>query len=581
MHSDLAYQPFGTRRSMRCRTWWVISGALQVLTLWKVMTISVHGGVVTMLPSKSALSERIRGTTLDRPKKLLLGGLTPPVDQKQRGDCWLFAVSGVLEDSYRRFGVEHGWLHPGEYLQLSRQAFGIAVMRTCAKHPSAMCPAKANEAGPIRWGNTTEGADERMLFFFRELASKALPDSVCAYASTAAGENGCPGMDAALAANPLQFNVTAADMLYDVVDMQRALVDKQHVLTLGTPMVALEYYLPCTAETAPYYRCNPWGSAAEGCLPCPLDRAFGGVSCCIAVRRPMVSMRGEWHHRRKMIQVGAHAVNVVGYSDTYTDEWGNTGGFIIRNSWSDGLGTAHGSNGRGSHSAAYYMRDVYDLDEALTCPNPHSPRSWALCKDVAECTNPLTVVQAKVARRPLQLRCTDNSNQVSGVCEVNASYFMANLTEFDSDGLFIACFLRSSSAHSAEAHPAASLCVPPLLIDDLASIFTPRHIEHLNDPDVCGYNFLPYSTVEAVRSRLGAVVSSDFDIEWSQESYASQGHVGAATAPAPDAVEEERGRSRSAHEIAQHRPSALNYTLLIASMRALPKTSVQSGALWV
>ena len=47
-------------------------------------------------------------------------------------------------------------------------------------------------------------------------------------------------------------------------------------------------------------------------------------------------MRGEWHHRHrgKLILLGGHAVGIVGFSDEYTDEWGNTGGFIIRNSWS-------------------------------------------------------------------------------------------------------------------------------------------------------------------------------------------------------------------------------------------------------
>jgi len=30
-----------------------------------------------------------------------------------------------------------------------------------------------------------------------------------------------------------------------------------------------------------------------------------------------------------------------------------------------------------------------------------------------------------------------------------------------------------------------------MLIDDLASIWTPTTIEHFNDPDLCGYNFIP------------------------------------------------------------------------------------------
>lgn len=182
-------------------------------------------------------------------------------------------------------------------------------------------------------------------------------------------------------------------------------------------------------------------------MPCPIERAFGSVvsegGCCIAVRRPMVSMRGEWHHRHrgKMILLGGHAIGIVGFNDEYTDEWGNTGGFIIRNSWSDGLEKAHGSAGRGSHSAAYFMRDMDDADEALACPNPHSPRSWSVCKSLGDCRNPLTAFEAEALRRPLTLTCIDNAADLFDVCTKNGTYFMTNLTEWDEDGLFVACFL--------------------------------------------------------------------------------------------------------------------------------------------
>ena len=64
-----------------------------------------------------------------------------------------------------------------------------------------------------------------------------------------------------------------------------------------------------------------------------------------------------------------------------------------------------------------------------------------------------------------------------------------------------------------------------MLIDDLASIWTPAVIEHFNDPDLCGYNFLPYATVDKLRSRFGGNGAGDFTIEWSQASYASQKNV--------------------------------------------------------
>lgn len=536
----------------------VASAVLQALTFVAVSEEPKIQGKVLHTPPPTTLSvnleePEIRGSTIMKPTKMLLGGLTPPVDQMNRGDCWLFALTGILEDSYRRFGVARGWLDPNTYLRLSRQAFGIDVMNVCHKHPSAMCPAKANADGEVNWGGTTDGADVLLLYYMKELAKLALPESVCPYTETAKGEAICDGQDEALATNPLRFNVTAVDVMYDYTDMQRKLIDKQRVITLGMPFITNEYYFPCTWATERNYRCHSnWT-----CVPCPRDRAFANVGCCISSWRPFVSMRGEWHHRKggKMILIGGHAIDVVGYTDTYTDEWGNKGGLIVRNSWSDGLETAHGSSGRGSHSAAYYMYDVSDADEALVCPNPQSPRSWTNCKDLAECRSPVTQTQALMARSPLELRCIDNSAVVFHVCQKNQTYYMANLTEWDSDGLFIGCFIHSSGNYS--------LCAPPLLIDDLASVFTPVEILHYNDPDLCQFNFIPYATMEAIRTRFGSVVAADFEIEWSQSSYASQEGLADDTYTYSGVT------------------GISNYSLIRENTHPMPNNYQRAGALWV
>ena len=247
-----------TRRSYR--GWWIAAltiGGLQSLALLQV--VQQQNSLVAQLKSRPTVSTQltseggypsnigVHGTThiplIDKPKKMLLGGLTPTADQRFRGDCWLFSVMGVLEDSYHRYGVERGWLMPGVYVRLSRQAFGIRVMELCKQRPTIMCPVKATSTpegyrNPILWGNTTEGADERMLFFMKSLADSALPDAVCKYTDTNAGESKCDGLEKALASNPLHFNVTSLDMLYQRSDIQRALLQKQRVLTLGLYMGA-------------------------------------------------------------------------------------------------------------------------------------------------------------------------------------------------------------------------------------------------------------------------------------------------------------------------------------------------------
>ena len=189
-----------------------------------------------------------------RPHKFLLTGITPSVDQMYRGDCWLFSLTGIVEDSYRRYGVKRGWLEPDTYVQLSRQAMGIAVMDFCRQSPSFMCPAESDSEGNIWWGNTTEGADERMLFFFEALGQYgALPASVCPYSKNKLNENKCEGLDEKRRTNPLHFNVTRADSFYESLDIKDALLEKQQPLTLGITMAWNKVDLPCTNWTAKYY----------------------------------------------------------------------------------------------------------------------------------------------------------------------------------------------------------------------------------------------------------------------------------------------------------------------------------------
>ena len=100
--------------------------------------------------------------------------------------------------------------------------------------------------------------------------------------------------------------------------------------------------------------------------------------------------------------------------------------------------------------------------------------------------------------------------------------------------------------------------------------------QHLNDPSVCGYNFLPYATLEAIRSRFGLTVAGDFTIEWARSSYVSQRAWEASRAD--DAValgEQGRGEGKGGTI------GRFDYSLLAASTRALPKGNWQAGAMWV
>lgn len=372
------------------------------------------------------------------PTKYALSHVTPVARQLERGTCWMFAAVSLLEQSYRVQGVEHGWLQANEYLKISEQAFGIAVMDACA-----VTPAPCVYDGDMVWtGNSTEGGEVPLVYYLTVLGkTSVLPDAVCPYAKSDVLARKCDGLEAARAHSTLRFRVNAMRTYYDLDDVKAALVAGGRELAMSTTMVNVRYYLPCSELTAPLLGCDPDG---EQCEPCPLERAFVGVRCCIASDRPMTTMGGEFYRLDSpLILEGGHAMAVVGYSDTFVTEHGMVGGLILKNSWWDGLPpSASWKGARGSHSIDYFMGRISSTDELATCPNVHSPRSWQQCPDAIKCRDHAMKLYARAARKVLRLRCLDHSAFVKGVCREGEAFFLKNLSAWGGD-LSVACLVHA------------------------------------------------------------------------------------------------------------------------------------------
>ena len=453
------------------------------------------------------------------PHKFAIDGVTPTDFQMQRGDCWLFATVGILEDSYRRYGVSMGWLAPDQYLHLSRQAFGVAVLDECLKHTDAC----AFDGDAIYTGNSTTGGEVELIYYLKQVGAGALPWSVCDYVPTPIADRKCDGRKAALAVNPLRFDVRTLTTLYNRDDIKAALVRGGRALGLSTAMIELPYWLPCTSETAAQLRCDPNDEAT--CDKCPVERAYAGVKCCVQVKRPQYNLRAEWYHRpgEPIIKEGGHSIALVGWNDRYRTESGLTGGWIIRNSWEDGLGLSHGAPVRGSRSLDYFMHRHSDSDELTVCPNSRDPRNWYACTDLAACGKAETVMFAKTAHRVLQLECLDSGFYAQGACVPGEQLYLKDQgggqgLETWGGGLSQACFIRALTGEE--------FCMPPLPVDDLGTIVQPAAGEERpNRKDLCGFYFVPYETLEAMEAALGGVWVSDFDITWAPQSYAANGHL--------------------------------------------------------
>ena len=389
----------------------------------------------------------------------------------------------------------------------------------------------------ISWGNTTEGrdgGDEKVFAILSQISDfgsfGALPEAVCPYQPVASvkADWKCDGLSEARKKNPMRFHVRGYKTHYARDDIKRTLRETGRPLALGLGEVKSLYYTPCDARAG----CDV---ATAQCVPCPLERVFQGVSCCVALDRPMVNMKGEWFHQpgEPLITSGGHAINIVGYNDHYRTARGFEGGYIVRNTWEDGMGSSHGMRARGSHSAAYFLQTVGELDEAKACPNPHAARSWIACPDAANCLSPMTAMSAESTSKVLHLQCIDmglpNGALPKGACEPGGGYFLQNLTEFGSQGLYTACFLRVRRTDRGGTE-SISRCYPPMPLDDLPLVFGPTEDEiarvGLNDPAVCGFNFIPFATYETLAERFGDVTATSFDIEWDEQSYASRAKPG-------------------------------------------------------
>lgn len=154
------------------------------------------------------------------PHKHSLSHVTPVELQMERGGCWMFAAVSMLEHSYRQQGVANGWLAPKQYLKLSQQAFGVAVLDACRQATYAC----VFDGDRIYTGNSTEGGEVPVLYYLKALSSTAaLPWSTCPYTPSKGRDRECEGLSAAQRLSPLAFTVRGMRTYYERVDTKQAL----------------------------------------------------------------------------------------------------------------------------------------------------------------------------------------------------------------------------------------------------------------------------------------------------------------------------------------------------------------------
>ncbi|TYZ66924.1 hypothetical protein PybrP1_000895 [[Pythium] brassicae (nom. inval.)] len=507
----------------------------------------MHAAVVQSAAAQPQVREAVvsasAGSPARFPTKFHVKHVTPLKTQDNRGTCWDFATIGPLEQSYRAQGVRHGWLAPDEFVAFSEQAYGAEVLRLCAGPAGSPQQVACLIPGNEIWKNSTEGGESAELYYLvNGLKDAVFPASVCPYAPESGSDSLCAGLTPQKrATNPLRFSLRRMDTLYEPVAVKHALLRDRRAMSLTTAMPYVSYYYPCVGALAGDPRCDP---ASPACTLCPAE--LPQTTCCVPVRgRENYNMNGEFLTSAGMAVEGGHVMTLVGFNDLFRTQQGHTGGFILKNSWWDGVHPALGpAHARGSHSAKYWLQEVSDWEERRMCPNSHNPENWYQCGDFGEviernadsgtrvplplartsvgnftegiesCLSAETALYAKTNLQPLRLRCTDARYCLE---DADVTYFARNATDYG-DRMQVMCFYE----HNGATRATNELCLPPLLAQQIAYILSPVDDEVLpNDPDVCGHYFYPYEVLQQYASKFGNFYVNNFDVQWHPQSYAA------------------------------------------------------------
>ncbi|RHY11349.1 hypothetical protein DYB25_010356 [Aphanomyces astaci] len=445
----------------------------------------------------------------DLPFKFAVSHVTPRKDQSMRGTCWDFATIGVLEQSYRAEAIRKGYLTVNQYVSFSEQM----------------------------WKNSTEGGEVAVLYYLQYgLKESVFPDAICPYLNDNNGSDSiCPGLsDTRHADNPISFTIRSMETWYEDLTIKQQLFAQNKAMALSTPVTYVTHYYPCLSRFS--HDSDPHCSVDQ-CTLCPPEMA--ATTCCIPLKGGRNrNMEGEFFHHRGMTIEGGHAMLLVGYNDAFLTRDGYTGGLIVKNSWLDGPT-------QGSHSLAYWMQEVSDWEERVVCPNSYNPFNWYQCgnnaaspvvtphndttsssslfnrtkafdEGVGACLSEESRIYAHVNMQPLRLECVDRT---ACSLEPNTTYFVRNTTDWG-DRMTVMCVWE----HNLHM-PSREFCLKPMLEVDIARTLRPvAHEVRANDPDRCGFYFMPYASIRQYIAQFQGFYVNSFDIEWAPQSFAANRH---------------------------------------------------------
>eukprot|EP00727_Mastigamoeba_balamuthi_P005059 m51a1_g14551 hypothetical protein (514) ;mRNA; r:1000654-1002702 len=281
-------------------------------------------------------------------------------------DDWIFSTLAALEASYRKTGVDKGFLDKSQYLPFSEWAYKYGYDQYCksVNYNDTHCLALSE-----RDHNITPDGRPEWLHYVKFLQRFVLPDAVCPDAQSYG--SGCPAERTVRENNPLQFAIRGVQTAHTISGIKRLLYEKQVGLVWSNSVLDVTYEIPCQEEKPKRNRADK-KNAYDECDLC-LNPCSTGTGCCKVVVQSGINKQGVYMVHKTPYGDRVHDAQVVGWNDEFRVQTGSPGtadylqgGFIIKNS----LGHS------GGHSAGYWAGQTSIANENMICPAEESALTW-------------------------------------------------------------------------------------------------------------------------------------------------------------------------------------------------------------